>query len=391
MKKKYLLVIAMIVTSLSVVACSGLNEEKTTETADTSEEKSVLAHNIEPPDPFAIPEITNPLITYNIDDYVTLGDYKNITVTLENDYSVSEQDVIDNINYMLSYQTLYEPTDKMIIEPGDIVNIDYVGKKDDVPFDRGSAQGYNLTIGSGTFVPGFEEGLVGESVGDTVDIPITFPEGYKDPALSGADVVFTVTINYIAEKVSKTYDDLTDDFVSTVLGIESVEEFKSLMRSSIESSNESSRNVEIRSKVVKYLRDSSTVTIPDGLVEQKVDEWIEMLIHRADVDDLETYVSDNYSMTMDQFRSQLTSEIEETVYQELILKKIADEMDIQVSDEDYQAYLAEMVSSSGLPEETVILNYSTTFESAEDYLKNQKRLADTLEKILESVEVKEAS
>ena len=87
--------------------------------------------------------------------------------------------------------------EKSVVESGDTVNIDFEGKKDGVAFDGGTSQGYNLTIGSGSFIDGFEDGLIGVNVGDTVDLNLTFPEGYQNADLAGQDVVFTVTVNFI--------------------------------------------------------------------------------------------------------------------------------------------------------------------------------------------------
>jgi len=94
------------------------------------------------------------------------------------------------------------------VENGDVVNLDYEGKKDGVAFEGGTAKGYDLEIGSGLFIPGFEEKLVGVMPGETVDLDLTFPEGYDEPSLAGQPVVFTVTVNGIAESIS--YADVTD-------------------------------------------------------------------------------------------------------------------------------------------------------------------------------------
>ncbi|MCQ2448917.1 MAG: FKBP-type peptidyl-prolyl cis-trans isomerase [Clostridia bacterium] len=94
-----------------------------------------------------------------------------------------------------------------IVETGDVANIDYTGKKNGVAFEGGTAQGYNLTIGSGTFIPGFEDGLVGVKVGATVDLDLTFPENYGSEELAGAAVVFTVKVNSIEKPLIKKYSD----------------------------------------------------------------------------------------------------------------------------------------------------------------------------------------
>jgi len=118
----------------------------------------------------------------DVSKYVTLGEYKGVQVTIEE-------------------ENLDRP-----VEVGDTVNIDYVGKKDDVAFEGGTAQGYDLGIGSGSFIDGFEDGLVGVMPGETVDLNLTFPEQYHSEELAGAEVVFTVTVNYIVSDAPKAED-----------------------------------------------------------------------------------------------------------------------------------------------------------------------------------------
>ena len=113
----------------------------------------------------------------------------------------------------MSANTTYNDiTDRTTAQSGDVANIDYVGKKDGVEFDGGSAQGYDLELGSGVFIPGFEDGVVGMEVGSTKDIPLTFPDNYGNADLAGADVVFTVTLNALKEA---TTPELTDEYVAS--------------------------------------------------------------------------------------------------------------------------------------------------------------------------------
>ena len=133
-----------------------------------------------------------------VEQYVTLGAYKGVEVVVEK-MAVSE-DEIESYAFQI-YNSLISADNGGIkdraIELGDTANIDYVGKKDGVAFDGGTASGYNLGIGSGSFIDGFEEGLVGVKPGETVDLNLTFPEGYQAEDLAGQKVVFTVTVNYI--------------------------------------------------------------------------------------------------------------------------------------------------------------------------------------------------
>ncbi len=134
----------------------------------------------------------------DIDKYVTLGEYKGLQVDMSKPV-VTEEDVAWEIRYKMEEVTtkeLYGITDRAV-ENGDLINLDYAGYKEEVAFDGGSATDQLLAIGSGQFIPGFEEGLVGVKPGETVDLELTFPTSYGNAELAGADVVFTVTVNYI--------------------------------------------------------------------------------------------------------------------------------------------------------------------------------------------------
>lgn len=113
-------------------------------------------------------------------DYVTLGTYKGVEVTVEEPAAVAEASVKDYMEYLASLNTTkVEVTDRSVVEDGDTVNIDYTGYRDGVAFDNGAAKGQDLTIGSGRFIPGFEDGLIGKEVGETVMLDLKFPEDRK--------------------------------------------------------------------------------------------------------------------------------------------------------------------------------------------------------------------
>ena len=147
----------------------------------------------------------------DVDKYVTLGEYKGLAVSVDTvEVDEDEWDTLVNNVYYGNITAENGGIMDRAVETGDTVNIDYEGTKDGVAFDGGTAQGYDLTIGSGTFIPGFEDGLVGVKIGDTVDLPLTFPENYTEE-LAGKDVVFTVTVNSV-----KRMPELTDDLVNQI-------------------------------------------------------------------------------------------------------------------------------------------------------------------------------
>lgn len=159
-------------------------------------------------------------VLYNVDleKYVKLGNYEKIKVDTESDEFKETYDSIIS-DYVQSNDLYVTKTEGKVAE-GDVANIDYEGKKDGVAFEGGTAQGYDLEIGSGSFIDGFEDGLVGVEIGDTVDLNLTFPEDYGNEELNGAAVVFTVKVNYVKTDEAKSPEEYYKD-----LGFESVEDY----------------------------------------------------------------------------------------------------------------------------------------------------------------------
>lgn len=203
--------------TLSLAACG----EKETDAASTTETASpeTAATEETAADPYAyladfdyssIFDENGYVTGVTASDYITLPEDLGLTLSDEAN-TVTDEDVSTYIseNILSNYTETQEVTDRAAAD-GDTVNIDYVGTVDGVEFDGGSAEGYNLTLGSGTFIEGFEEQIVGHTPGESFDVTVTFPEDYRATDLAGKEAVFATTLNYIAETVTP---DLTDDFV----------------------------------------------------------------------------------------------------------------------------------------------------------------------------------
>lgn len=200
------------------------------------------------------PEYTSQL---NAEDYVEPCDYSAIPVE-ESAPEVSDAYRDYYIQYQLSTSaTTQEVTDRDDVEDGDIVNIDYTGKIDGEEFDGGSATGYDLTIGSGSFIDGFEDGLIGHKVGETVDLNLTFPDDYSNTDVAGKDVVFTVTINSISQTVTP---ELTDEWVQArgISGVTTVEEYEDYVYDQLMEQAQESYDSDVQSAVGQYVLDNST-------------------------------------------------------------------------------------------------------------------------------------
>ena len=325
---------------------------------------------------------------YKVEKYVKLNDYMNMTVELSKDYTVSDADIQSYIEYLMSMYPSYEVSDKKTVESGDVVNIDYVGKIDGEEFSGGSATGQHLKIGSGSFIDGFEDGLIGKNVGETVELNLTFPEDYSNNTdLAGKAVVFTVTINSIDTEKEMVYDDLTDEYVSENFGnkgISTVDDLKSQVSSVLENRNHSSKMTEIQSGVLQKLLDECEVTLPDGLLDQRIAEYKER-VNNA-VEKSGKSFEDYMGMSEDDFNNQVSDYIEESLKQELILEAVVKDMNLSVSQKNFEEFVDSYVSSYNIADrDTFYKEYG-----GEDYIRLSYAENQALSKIMESVKTKVA-
>lgn len=274
-------------------------------------------------------------VLYNdkLSKYVKLGDYKNIPVDTKSDTFKEFYD--DVIASDISTNNLYVRKTEGTVASGDTVNIDYEGKKDGVAFDGGTAQGYDLTIGSGSFIDGFEDGLIGKKIGDTVDLNLTFPENYQSTDLAGKAVVFTVKINYV-----KTDEERKPEDYHKELNFDSLEDYEA----------------DVTERAVKdYLLDtvkanSEIKDYPEKDTETIYTSYYNMLetnIQSQYGVDLATYLSYN-NQTEDDFKSSLTDgQIKPLMEEQMVLYAVLDKEKLSVSDDDVKAKIDETLKNYG--------------------------------------------
>jgi len=257
---------------------------------------------------------------YDLSEYVTLGQYEGVEVSAET-IETQLQSTVDN---MLASLTTTAEVDRAA-KDGDIVNIDYAGTLDGVAFDGGTAQGQNLTLGSGQFIDGFEDGLIGAKKGDTKELKLKFPEDYGNEELKGKDVVFTVTVNTVSEA---TVPELTDALVAENTTYATVDEFKAAKREVIKQN--------LAWEVV--LANTQVKTYPEKEVKYYYDNIIKTYNNYAAMYGvtLESYV---YSMMgvsdMNTFTASLISNCKVYVKNDMIARLIADAHGLEVTNEEY--------------------------------------------------------
>lgn len=385
MKKKAVALLLCVSMMMTLNACGKTNKDNTadnTEVEIETETEGVTAGSV--------------AIEYNAADYVTLGDYKNMKLTLDKDYLVTDDMVKDYINNnVVANYPYYKDTDKTVVENGDVANIDYQGLLDGEAFNGGTAEGYNLEIGSGTFIDGFEAGLIGAEVGKEVELNLTFPESYGNSDLAGKDVVFKVTVNSIKQKQDMSYDSLSDEYVkylsdSVGASYATVDDLTSDIRSYLEEQENSSKQQAIRSAALEKLNEICTVNeLPEGLLEARMQEYIDKFEDTYCTDTtLEDYLSQNYNSTVEDFEKEVQGEIENELNTQMILEAIAAAEETAFDEDGFNTYVSGLVNNYGYgSEEALYENYGATVDDGKEYLETIYLCNKALDSIVENANV----
>lgn len=290
-------------------------------------------------------------------DYVDLpADYAALTVEVEPAAEVTDEDV----EYVIDSQRqakreLREVRGRSTVRDGDIVNIDYVGRINGEEFDGGSDEDYNLAIGSGSFIDGFESGLIDHKVGETVTLELTFPEDYGDSTKAGVDAEFEVTINSIQEYV---VPQLNNDFVAS-LGetddfgnvVGTVDEFRIYVRNDLIESNESQYTQRLEKAIKTELVKKSTFKkdLPPAMVRRLTESIAQGLTNHAMQKyntDLKTLMQLGYGSTEDSYMQDIEDMAVEKVKRNIILKAIGDKENLSLTDDQFQAELETAVNAT---------------------------------------------
>lgn len=326
----------------------------------------------------------------NPDDYVKLGNLEELETTVEVAGEVTdaavEQQISDELNYYIQYVNLYEyekVPDKTVVEDGDVVNIDYEGIKDDVAFEGGTAEGAYLTIGSGSFIDGFESGLVGHSVGENVDLNLTFPENYTSEELAGAAVVFHVKINSIHDANKKFVPEFNDEFIKKLnFGFSNMEEYREDVRTYMEQQNATQNETAINDAIWKAVYESCEVSEPP---KEMVDE-IKARVYKNGEDyaaqagvEFSEFLQTNMNMTEEEFEEEANTVSVESAKEKLVMRAIAKKQRIEISkkqineaaEAEYEQYGYETVEAyiAAVGGEAIYKDYLLS-QKVDEYLKS---------------------
>ena len=265
---------------------------------------------------------------------VEMGEYKGLDYTVA-DSEVSDDEFNAELDRMRKQYADMEVKDGEAAD-GDTVNINYEGFRDGVAFEGGKAENYNLTLGSHSFIPGFEEGLVGVKAGEDKELNLTFPEDYYHEDLRGASVVFKVHVNEVKHEV---LPELDDDFAKDVNapGVENVEDLKKLVKDRLASSKKSKAEDEAEEKLIDQLIAAEKVDLPEVMIDNEVED---MVSNRENYFKQQGLTLDMYlkytGSDLDAFKKSLRPDAERTVRMRLALEKIAELEKLEPKDEDYE-------------------------------------------------------
>ena len=283
-------------------------------------------------------------------DYITISQYKGVEAEAGDTTEVTDEDVDTQIDSTRQMYAELENVDRPA-ENGDTVTIDYVGTLNGEAFEGGSSEDYQLELGSGTFIDGFEDGIVGHSAGETFDLNLTFPDDYGSTDLAGKDVVFTVTLKTVS---ISNVPELNDEFVQSVSEDSStVEEYREEVRQMLEDNYAESAQLTLTENAWSAVMDNTEVKqYPDGAVDEMKNTIREQYQNMADSYGMEfaDFLSSYMGMDEDTFEEQLQTAAENQVKQDLIVDLIIDEENLDVSDaaleEIYNQYVEDYGFSS---------------------------------------------
>ena len=283
---------------------------------------------------------------------VKLGEYKNLPIKKKTT-RVTQKEIDAEVERLQERYADLELKEEGSVENGDTAVIDFEGFKDGVAFDGGKGEDYPLEIGSGSFIPGFEEQLIGMNKGETKDIDVTFPENYGASDLAGQPAVFKVTVKDIKTKVlPEANDDLVKE--AKIKDVETLEDYRTYMKKTISDRKEEENEENFTNELLTKIVENAEVEIPDAMIDSETDQMVNEFKQRLSAQGftLEQFAAVT-GQTEDVIRGEMRKDAEKKVNVRLVLEAIAEAEKIEVSDEDIEAELQEIANQFGRPLEQV--------------------------------------
>ena len=275
---------------------------------------------------------------------VKLGAYKGIKFD-KIEYNVTDKEIDDELDRLVKRNVREVEVTDRAAKKGDVTTIDYSGSVNGVKFAGGTAENQTLELGSGQFIPGFEEQVEGMKIGEEKDITVKFPEDYHAEDLKGKEAVFTVKLKAVKEK---QYPEANDEFIKEAAGEDSIESFRAATRAKLEANNAQKAKAELEDKIIKTIADSSEVEIPDALVERQEDAFVQDMEYRMMYQGLKLQDYLKYTkQTVEEYKKGFEKQAKEQVKAQLVIEKIMATENIKATEEEVDAKIADQAVALG--------------------------------------------
>ncbi len=311
---------------------------------------------------------------------VTLGKYKGIELK-KVEYNVSDEDVNHELEHIAEHNARLVSVEDRAVENGDITIIDFEGFIDGKAFEGGKAENHELEIGSGKFIPGFEEQIIGMKIDEDRDIKVTFPKDYPAKELEGKEAIFKIKLHEIKKK---ELPEINDEFAKDASEFDTLDEWKKSIREKLEKANTSKAKFETEDNAIEEVCKDSKVDIPSGMIETQIDNMEQDISSRLSYQGMKL---DQYlqmiGKTKQEFRDEYKEEAEKQVKRNLVLEAIMKDAEIEATKEEVETKIKEMADIYGKKEEEIKEN-AQLIKYVEETIKTEK----TIQYIVDNAKIK---
>ena len=301
---------------------------------------------------------------------VELGKYKGIEIK-KIEYNTTDKDIEHELGHMAERNSRLVSIEDRPVEKGDITTIDFVGSIDGVEFEGGKAENHELEIGSNTFIPGFEDQIIGMKIDEEKDIKVKFPEDYFSKDLAGKDAVFKVTLHEIKKKELPKID---DEFAKDVSEFDTLDELKNSIKEKLDTENTEKAKYETEEEAIKVVCDNTKLDIPNGMIELEIDNMVKDMENRLSYQglNLNQYLQ-IMGKTETEIRDSFKEQAEKNIKSRLVLEAIVKAEKIEVTPEEVSDKIKEMAKQYGRKEDELLENEQLK-EYIEGNLKTEKAI-----------------
>lgn len=311
---------------------------------------------------------------------VKLGKYKGIEIK-KIEYNVSDEEIDHEIGHMAEKNSRLVSIEDRPVESGDITVIDFEGSVDGVPFEGGKAEGHELEIGSNTFIPGFEDQIIGMKIDEEKDINVKFPDEYFSKDLAGKDAVFKVKLHEIKKKELPTID---DEFAKDVSEFDTLKELKTSIKERLTAENEKKEKYETEEEAIKTVCENTDIDIPNGMIEVEIDNMVKDIETRLSYQGLklEQYLQ-MLGKTEEEMRKEFEEQATRSVKSRLVLEAIVVAEKLEASEDEVTEKVKEMAKQYNKDEKELLEN-----EQLKSYLAESMKTEKAIEFIVKNAKIK---